>query len=205
LPLVVGRATRLAQFLTAADKTYVATVRFGAASSTYDAEGLEGPPDPVDVGRDALESCLTGFRGTYLQTPPPFSAKKVGGVPAYKLARSNQPQELKPVSVTVSALDLESLEDGRATVRMVCSSGFYVRVFAHELGRRLGCGGYLERLRRTRAGDFGLETAVTLDAVLAEGPASLARLVPMERLLPRLPTVVLTDEAARRAAHGSLL
>jgi tRNA pseudouridine55 synthase len=205
LPLVVGRATRLAQFLTATDKEYVAAVRFGAASPTYDAEGVDRAPGPVDVDRAAIERRLEEFRGTYLQTPPPFSAKKVGGVPAYRHARVNQPVALKPVTVTVSSLALESFEGGRAIVRMVSSSGFYVRVFAHELGRRLGCGGYLEALRRTRAGDFGLEAAVTLDTVVAEGAGTAGRLVSMDRLLPMLPAAVLTEVGTERALHGSLL
>src|SRR6185436_19509752 len=112
-------------------------------------------------------------RGTYLQTPPAFSAKKVGGVPAYRRARANQAVDLKPVEVTVSSLDLESVEGSRATVRLTCSSGFYVRAFAHDLGQRLGCGAHLEALRRTRAGDFGLDAAATLATIVADGQAAV--------------------------------
>jgi tRNA pseudouridine55 synthase len=208
LPLVIGRATRLARFLSAADKTYMADVRLGAASPTYDSEGLpepfEAPRDP-GIGRDAVERELGHFRGTYQQTPPPFSAKKVGGVRAYKRARANQPVELRPVSVTVSSLDLEACEGGRAVVRIVCSTGFYVRAFAHELGQRLGCGAHLEALRRTRAADFDLDTAISVETLVEEGPAARRRLISMDDLLPRLPPVVLTEVAARRAAHGGSL
>src|SRR5262245_46632748 len=154
LPLVVGRATRLARFLSASDKTYVAGVRLGAASPTYDSEGVpasSAPPADAGIGRDAVERELAPFSGPHPQTPPPFSAKKVGGVRAYRRARAHQPVELQPVTVTVSSLELEAFDGGRAVVRIVCSTGFYVRAFAHELGERLGCGAYLEALRRTRA------------------------------------------------------
>ena len=209
LPLVVGRATRLAQFLSSDEKEYVADLRFGAATSSYDGEA------PVDDGRidesiaavesPVLDRLLDDFRGTYWQTPPPFSAKKVGGTPAYRLARAAKPVELKPVKVTVRALELLSCSDGRATLRVVCSSGFYVRSLAHEIGKRLGCGAYLQALRRTRAGEFTLEHAATLDRLESEGADAMTHLVPMSDLLPLLPPVVVNDRGARRAVHGNAL
>jgi tRNA pseudouridine55 synthase len=207
LPLVVGRATRLAQFLTADEKEYVADIRFGATTTSFDAEGViqSGSIEPANIEPPMLTSMLDDFRGTYWQTPPPFSAKKVGGTPAYRLARSEKPVELKPVTVSVRFLELVSCGEGRARLRIVCSSGFYVRSLAHEIGKRLSCGAYLEALRRTRAGDFTLDRATTLDRLEKEGGSALAHLVPMSELLPLLPPVVVNERGARRAAHGNAL
>ena len=206
LPLVIGRATRLAQFLSSDEKEYVADVAFGVSTSTYDALGSELPHEasaPVDLSR--LDGALGEFRGTYLQTPPAFSAKKVLGKPAYELARSGAAPELKPVQVTVTALEVLEQGERRASLRVVCSSGFYVRTLAHELGRRLGCGAYLAALRRARAGTFTLADAVPLDVLEQEGVAAALRLIPLERLLPAIPSVVLTEDGVRRALHGNLL
>lgn len=207
LPLVVGRATRLARFLSGADKTYVAGIRLGAATETYDAEGILAsdplPEAPPDLDAATVREALGAFRGAYLQRPPPFSAKKIAGVPAYKLARRETPAELQPVPVTVHALTLEDYRGGLAIVRVVCTAGFYVRVLAQDLGRALGCGAYLESLRRTRAGDFAEEHAVTLESL--EGQRGAAAIIPMDALLPGLPPVTVTERGARRAAHGNAL
>lgn len=209
LPLVLGRATRLAQFLSADEKEYVADVRLGASSDTYDAAGRLSPtlpersddwPSPATV-----DHALSEFRGTYWQIPPPFSAKKVAGTPAYRLARRAQPVELRPVSVTVSELTVVSCADGLVRMRLVCSAGFYVRSLAHELGVRLGCGAYLEALRRTRAGSFRIEEAVPLSAVEAAGVDALRYLLPMNRLLEDYPAVVVNPRGVKRAAHGNAL
>ena len=218
LPLVVGRATRLAQFLTVDDKEYVAGVRFGKASPTYDADyrihaddsgnvAVMGPPPrpPADVDAERIQAFLPDFTGTYLQTPPPFSAKKISGVPAYKLARRQVRVEIAPVPVTVHAITLEGYDAGLARLRVVCSSGFYVRSLAHGLGERFGCGAHLESLRRTRVGEFGLEHALPLDQLEREGPRALRHLVPMGSLMPFLPPVVVNERGARRAAHGNAL
>lgn len=206
LPLVLGRATRLARFLSGADKGYVAAIRLGAATDTYDAEGIaDAPPPPPPAGLDqaGVRQALGAFRGGYLQLPPPFSAKKVAGVPAYKLARKEAPAELRPVPVTVHTVILDSYRDGLAVVRIVCSAGFYVRVLAHDLGRALGCGAYVETLRRTRAGDFDEAQATPLEVLERGGAAD--RIIPMDALLPALPPVTVTERGARRAAHGNAL
>lgn len=208
LALVVGRATRLAQFLSSDEKEYRATVRLGMSTPTYDAEGIGTAGDRTsrlqpDVSDGDLESALTHFRGTYLQTPPPYSAKKVAGVRAYHHARKQQVVELKPVEVTVRVLDLVQADATRVELRLVCSSGFYVRTLAHELGQRLGCGAYLEALRRTRAGDFTLEQAVALDAVQADPGLAASRLVPSADLLPGFPRVALNEAGARRVRNGN--
>jgi tRNA pseudouridine55 synthase len=217
LALVIGRATRLAQFLSSDEKEYVAGVRLGWSTATYDAEertvrGDHGeltvlPPlhAPPQIGEETVREALTSFVGSYAQLPPPFSAKKIAGTPAYLLARLQKPVELKPADITVKGLDLVSLRDGLATLRIVSSSGFYVRSLAHDLGQRLGCGAHLESLRRTRAGEFRIDQATPLDVVQAEGIEALTRLVPMASLLSKLPGVVVNQRGARRAAHGNAL
>ena len=207
LVLVVGKGTRLASFLTGAEKEYMARVRFGTATPTYDAESRgpqQGGPAPPLEAADIVAQ-LTAFTGTYLQQPPPYSAKKVAGVPAYKLARQQKLVEIKPVEVTVSALELRSYSGGVAELRIVCSSGFYVRSLAHDLGARLGCGAYLESLQRTRVGAFAIENARPLADIVAAGAAAREWIVPMEHLLPDLAAVTLTEEGARRALHGNTL
>ena len=204
LPLVIGRATRLAQFLTADRKEYVADVRFGATSATYDAEGPIAQSESARVcSADDVAAALDAFRGTFAQTPPPFSAKKVEGRRAYKLARRDEPVAIPPVDVTVEMLDLLSFDGEVARLRVVSSSGFYVRSLAHDLGQRLGCGAYLQALRRTRAGSFDLDAATALEAIEREGTAALERLVPMEQVLIGVPAVRLTPDGLRRASHGN--
>ena len=215
LPLVIGSATRLASFMSGADKEYVARIRFGVATATYDAEGLPSRTEAPAAGLAAAVARLTApditealhaFEGRFLQTPPPFSAKKVGGTPAYKLARQRKPVDVKPVDVTVREIELRAYSDGLAEVRLVCSSGFYVRSLAHDLGERLGCGAHLEGLRRTRAGELTLDDAVTLDVVARDGlPVVERRLIPMSRLLTHLPSVVVSDLGAKRTGHGRAL
>ena len=209
LPLVIGRATRLASLLSASDKQYEAGVRLGAATATYDAaERLATggpPPAPPDVSTKSILDALGAFRGELQQVPPPFSAKKVGGVRAYERARLEQPLELAPVTVTVRELDVVSLHEGLLTLRLTVTAGFYVRTLAHDLGVRLGCGAHLESLRRTRAAGFGLPDAVELGALQDNSALATERLIPMERLVPELPSVRLHESGRIRAAHGNTL
>jgi tRNA pseudouridine55 synthase len=217
LPLVIGRATRLASMLSGADKQYEAGVRFGYATDTYDSTGSVAPdsrysddPDarpPIDelVDMAAIEAALVPFRGTFQQTPPKFSAKKIDGVAAHRRARRNQEVEMRPVTVSVSELVLLGYADGLARLRVTATAGFYVRSLAHDLGAELGCGAHLESLRRTRAGEFGLDRAVPLDRVQSEGLAAAGLMVPLEQLLTEVPAVVLTDRGAARAGHGNVV
>jgi tRNA pseudouridine55 synthase len=204
LPLVLGRATRLARFLSGTDKTYEAVVRLGFETDTYDSEGrpgtrADGPlPDPETVARTA-----EAFLGEFEQVPPPYSAKKVGGTPAYKLARRDVAVALAPVRVTLHAIEVLGHDDDRVRLRLTCSAGFYVRSLAHDLGAALGCGAHLVQLRRTRAGDFGLDTAVPLDRLDAQ--AVERALTPLDRLLPDMPAAILTTLGARLARHGQAL
>jgi tRNA pseudouridine55 synthase len=206
LPLVVGRATRLARFLAAGEKAYDAVIRLGAATDTYDATGrIVGATGitPASITPADIERELEHFRGTFRQAPPPYSAKKIDGVRAYKLARAAKPSEPAAVEVSVRELSLESYADGLARVRLVCSAGFYVRSLAHDLGARLGCGGYLEALRRTMSAGFRLADAVPLDMLERDPSRGLDAFVAMDRLLAHLPAAVLSPRGAERAAHGN--
>lgn len=193
LPLMIGRATRLARFLEGGTKRYQALIRFGWSTSTYDREGekISEPLEPA-FPREDLEMCLNDFRGTFEQTPPPVSAKKIGGVPAYKLVRKQVSFELKPAQVTVHSLELDSFDGVTARISLRCSSGTYVRAIAHDLGQRLGCGAFIDALRRTASGDFIEEQARTLDelARLAEERRLAEAVIPGAQLLPQFPSEV---------------
>jgi len=213
LPLVVGRATRLARFLSAGDKAYEAVIVFGYATDTGDSAGRPiTPPGPSPdasraPSREAIERALDGFRGTFLQHPPVYSAKKIGGKRSYDLARaasSGPGSDMRPraTEVTVRRLDLVGVEGGQVTVRLDCSAGFYVRSLAHDLGERLGHGAHLSELRRTRSGEYTLDDAIALDAAERDPGAAATRLVPLARMLQRLPAIALTPDGERRARNG---
>ncbi len=203
LPLVLGRATRLARFLTSDVKRYEAVIHLGQATDTYDRTGQPtGPAAVFTATRDEIEAALARFRGTFAQTPPPYSAKKIGGVTAYRLARRCEAVTPAAVTVTVSRLDLRECHGDRVTVDVECSAGFYVRSLAHDLGAALGCGGHLAALRRPASGEWTLAHAITLDACERDPDAARARLVPMSGLLAWMAGVRLTDEGVARIRHG---
>ena len=205
LPLVIGRATRLAQFYVRAEKVYDAVIRFGYATDTYDRDGTPvGPQTEPRIDRAQLEAALENFTGLLQQTPPPISAKKVDGTPAYKLARKNIPVELKTVEVTVYSLDLLGLEGPEAHVLVRCSAGTYMRAIAHDLGKALGCGAFLKSLCRKASGDFTLEQARTLPALEAlarEGRLGDA-LIPAAQLLPQFPAETVDAITAGQVRQG---
>ena len=152
-----------------------------------------------------ITQAASDFVGSYQQRPPPFSAKKIAGVRAYTLARRQQPIALTSAQVTVEALTLLSIDGPQVRCRIVCSSGFYVRSLAHDLGTVLGCGGCLQTLRRERHGPFSLQAAVPLARITGHGGSVTAQVVPMGALLPEMPAVVVSNPGARRAAHGNPL
>src|ERR1039458_4001001 len=167
LPLLMGRFTRLAQYFSAAEKSYTGSIRFGFATDTYDAAGEPGGPDHWPDAAETLtfervREAAARFHGEMEQMPPQFSAKKVDGQPAYKLAREGKPVQLKPARVRIDAFVIEALEGPEASFPIDISSGGYVRSVAHELGHDLGCGAPLSRLRRVQAGVFTLDQAHTL-------------------------------------------
>jgi tRNA pseudouridine55 synthase len=204
LPLVVGTATRLASLLSGGEKEYIAGIRLGLATDTYDAVGRESVPSPPSgISASDVEAALADFRGSFEQVPPPYSAKKIDGVRAYKLARRNKPVQPSAARVTMHELRIEHYLDGLVVVRLSVSAGFYVRSLAHDLGRKLGCGAHLETLRRVRAGSFTESDSVMLSRVELEGISAAERILPLERLLPEIPGVVLTERDRERAMHGA--
>ena len=217
LPLVVGRATRLASLFAGASKQYDAVIRLGLITDTYDITGtvVGGADAPrrdatpalgvLQPSPETIAHTVAGFVGSYAQRPPPFSAKKIDGVRAYDLARRRQPVEVTPAQVTVEALTVLSIDGPRIRCRMVCSSGFYVRSLAHDIGGVLGCGGCLETLRRERHGPFTLQAAVPLAQIVEDRAWAVTQLMPMGSLLPGIPAVVVSDQGASRAAHGNAL
>lgn len=212
LPLVLGNMTRLAQFYLASEKSYEGVIRFGFATDTYDAEGEPvGEAQELVLKIEQVRAMSGKFLGTIEQTPPPFSAKKVNGVPSYKLARRKKDVPLKAVSVEVKQFDISKLEDSRAHFAARVASGTYLRSIAQEMGQLAGCGAHLESLRRTAVAEFQLDDAHTLaeleQAALggeaAGGEVNLdAIVVHPRKLLPALPSVTADDEATSKIRHG---
>jgi len=172
LPLVTGSLTRLAQFYIASEKTYEGVIRFGFATNTYDADGEPlGELSPVGsrVALDDLQKLAAEFHGLIDQIPPPFSAKKIHGVPAYKLARKQKEVILQSVHVEIKDFTITAVEADRAHFRARVSSGTYMRSIAHEMGQRLGCGAHLASLRRTSVAEFDITQAHTLEQIEFQG------------------------------------
>jgi tRNA pseudouridine55 synthase len=205
LPLVVGSFTRLAQFYLMSEKTYEGTIRFGFSTTTYDAEGeLTGSPAQPNFSREELDAAAARFRGVIAQTPPPFSAKKIKGVPAYKLARKQQEVRLEPVEVEIKELDILTFEDDRARFRARVGSGTYMRSVAHDIGQVLGCGAHLESLRRTNVAEFAIEDAHTLDDLesFRAKPELEGLCVHPRKLLPALPAITADEMATAHIRSG---
>jgi tRNA pseudouridine55 synthase len=205
LPLVIERATRLAQFYTRSDKIYEGLVRFGWSTTSYDRAGEPTSYQrEVTINPEELERHLEKFRGEILQTPPAVSAKKVEGKRAYELARKNIAVELEPVKVHVYELTVLSVEGQRVKLRAHCSGGTYMRSIAHDLGLAIGCGAHLEELRRTASGEFDISQARTLEQLerLAADERLVDALVPAAQLLPGIPTVFVDDLTARLVRNG---
>jgi tRNA pseudouridine55 synthase len=205
LPLVIGTATRLARFYTASEKIYETVIRFGFATDTYDRAGVPlADPVPVTLDRARLESELARYIGVIQQVPPPVSAKKIGGVPAYKLVRQNKPVDLAPVEVEIYEARLMSVESDTASLLIRCSSGTYVRSIAHELGQALGCGAHVHALRRTRSGDFDIAQSRTIEALeaLRAEDALPQVLIPAAELLPAFPLVRVDPLTAGQIRQG---
>jgi tRNA pseudouridine55 synthase len=206
LPLVLGRLTRLAQFYTGSEKTYEGVIRFGFATDTYDAQGEQVGTAVENVQLSLEELCCLAkrFRGVIEQIPPPFSAKKIDGVPAYKLARRKQEVELKAVQVEIKKFEIVGVMGNRAMFRARVSSGTYMRSVAHDMGQLLGGGAHLTSLRRTRLAEFGIADAHTLEelAVAAKNERAEELLVHPRQLLPEFPAVTATDETAAMIRAG---
>jgi len=208
LVLLLGKATRLAQFYIGRRKRYTATIRFGYPTDTYDSIGTATGPDAAPIlDRAEIEKLAAAMTGRFAQTPPPFSAKKIQGKAAYELARKNKPVELKPVEIEVYEFRVTEIEGPRAKVAIECASGTYIRSIAHDLGQKLGCGAHLEEIARTAVGEFTLDQAVTVEALHAAAQQSAEKLssyvLPLELLLPELPRLNVLPIVERQIRHGS--
>ena len=227
LPLVVGNFTRLAQFYLRSEKVYEGTIRFGFSTDTYDAEGdPTSTPENVSLKEESVDAAAAKFRGLIQQVPPPFSAKKIKGVPAYKLARKKKEVVLQPVHVEIKEFEIASVNGDRVSFRARVASGTYMRSVAHDMGQLLGCGAHLELLRRTAASEFMLQDAHSLDQLALpvtkgagktdatenlsrtcgepqETPATLADLfIHPRKLLPQFPSMTVDDATAARIRAG---
>jgi tRNA pseudouridine55 synthase len=225
LLLVVGRATRLAQFVAAGDKRYTAVVRLGVATDTYDGEGrpvkiAQGPSaqDVTFPTEAEIDRALDRFRGSFEQRPPAFSAKKIAGRRSYSLARASRSRvEARgtadadpvpapdPVVVTAERIDIVGAVADLVTLDITCSPGFYVRSLAHDLGADLGIGAHLVELRRTRCGDVDVGSAFGLATLESDPAGARAAVIPLAAMLPSLGSVVLTAAGVDKAVHGRVL
>jgi tRNA pseudouridine55 synthase len=206
LPLLMGRFTRLAQYFSSAEKSYTGTIRFGFATDSYDAEGaMTGEPIIPELMLGQVRHAAERFHGDMQQTPPSFSAKKIAGKPAYKLAREGKPVELKPATIHISRFEIVGLSGLDAQFEIAVSAGGYVRSVAHEMGQNLGCGAHLSSLRRIRAGVFTLDDAYTLEDLqqLTGDVAALeAKCIHPRNLLPEMPGVTGDEIALGRLRNG---
>jgi tRNA pseudouridine55 synthase len=211
LPLLLGKFTRLAQYFSSAEKSYAGAIRLGFATDTYDAEGEAAGQDSWLEWAEALtlqqvREAAGRFHGEMEQMPPPFSAKKIGGKPAYKLAREGKPVELKPATVRISSFEITALDGAEAAFTMSISAGGYVRAVAHQLGQDLGCGAHLSCLRRTQAGVFtlaGAHTLEELEQLTGNIEALEALCVHPRSLLQEMPSVTGDAMALGRLRNGA--
>jgi tRNA pseudouridine55 synthase len=220
LVLLVGRATRIAQFLTSAEKEYEAVIRLGYSTDTGDPTGVRIDPEfhpkaqrPQSVRQEHVEMAMASLRGEISQLPPMYSAKKIGGRKLYEHARRGEEIEREPLPVTIHEFGMLTPthsgtvnDDGTLDiqVRVVCSAGTYIRTLAEDLGRKLGLGAHLIELRRTRAGEFTIDAALTLERledVVTQNDLSNAFISPHDAL-SHLPSIDLDDEQLRKALHG---
>ena len=205
LPIVVGNLTRLAQFYLHSEKVYEGVIRFGFATDTYDADGEPSTPSQhVSLNCDEVRALAAQFQGKIRQTPPPFSAKKIAGVPAYKLARKKQEVVLQPVEVEIKEFEIRTATGDHATFRARVASGTYIRSIAHEMGQKLGCGAHLASLRRTAVAEFAIEEAQSLPALeeaMRQGTIDSVFVHP-RKLVPQLPCVTTSEETAALIRSG---
>ncbi len=200
LIVCLGRATRLAEYLTGQDKRYVATIRLGQETDTYDAEGSVVAEKPVDISSPQLDSALEHFSGEIEQIPPMFSAVKVDGQPLYTRARQGQTIERPSRFVSIYEIRLINWSLPDLEIQVHCSSGTYIRAIAHDLGHILGCGGFLTSLRRISVGDHLLEESIPLTDLNQENLTKNIR--PMDTAVRHMPQVTFNPEQALALFHG---
>lgn len=205
LVICLGKATRLAEYVSDGDKIYRAEVRLGVETDTWDADGtVLVEADPSHITRQAVEEALSRLTGEIWQTPPAFSALKHQGRPLYRLARKGAPVEVPPRRVTIYRLSVDAWAPPLVTLTVYCSKGTYIRSLAHDLGQALGVGAHLAALVRLAVGPFRLEEALSLEALarsVREGNWA-AHLAPMTRALEQFPSVTVEGETLEAILHG---
>lgn len=206
LPLCFGEATKFAQDLLDADKTYETVVHLGITTNTGDTEGEVLETKPVDVTREQIDAVLAQFRGDIMQVPPMYSALKRDGKPLYEYARAGITLEREARPVTIHLLEFVAYQAPFLTLRVQCSKGTYIRALGEDIGVALGCGAHLNALRRIQVGDLFIDRAITIEQLIAtEEGARSALLAPVDALLTSFPALYLSEELARRFLHGQRL
>ena len=207
LPICVGQATRVAEYLSESGKAYQADINFGTATDTYDAEGtITATASTADLTLNMIQETLEQFRGPQMQNPPLYSAIKIQGQPAYKRARAGEVIVLEPRPIVIHALEILEWIPPRLTLAIECSKGTYIRSLAHDLGMQLGCCAYLEALVRTRSGPFTLSDSITLEqfADAVETNSIQHYSFPLDKALEQYPAMKLDVETAERIKHGNI-
>ncbi len=187
LVILVGKATKLSQYLMSLDKVYTGQFRLGIETNSHDCEGEVVAELPVPEGLDesGLREKMNGFLGDQYQTPPMFSAKKVNGIPLYKLARQGQEVQREPRFINIARFDLLKFEKPYADFELACTKGTYVRTVCHDLGKRIGCGAHMTVLRRTISGKFDVKNAVTVAQLEQMNPSAIKKqLIPISEAAP---------------------
>ena len=206
LPILVGRATRIAEYLIDWDKEYRAVLRLGETTDTQDATGqILTKVDSSEVTEDVLQSVIARFRGVQQQLPPMYSAVKVGGQRLYKAARAGRSVEREERSIVIHQLEIVAVHGRDVILRIVCSKGTYIRTLCADIGQALGVGGHLLALERRRVGPLSIEQAMTIDQVAGHLTTGTLReqFISLDQLLFQLPAVVVNAEQAQRVLHGS--
>lgn len=206
LPVCLGKATRIIEYLFDETKTYLAEVEFGVVTDSYDSEGaIISTSDPRNVTAEKIEAALSGFRGEIMQVPPMYSALKHGGQPLYKLARTGVEVERKPRRVHISSIEIKSWQPPVATLEIDCGKGTYIRSLAHDLGTALGCGAYMKSLVRKRVGPFKIEDAATLEELEEsfKTESGSNHLFPIDYPLSGFISITVSDEQKTLLLHGS--
>jgi len=206
LPICLGEATKFANFLLDADKSYLATVKLGITTTSADAEGEVIAQKPVNVTLQQVESVLHQFIGDIEQTPPIYSALKVDGKPLYAYARAGQEVEIKSRYVSIHQIHLEHFEADELVFTVICSKGTYIRTLAQDIGAKLGCGAHLKGLRRLTSGTFDLQDALPLEVLSELSLAELdAKLLPIDIKIQHLPMLTLNSEQTDIIQHGQAI
>lgn len=210
LPVAIGRATRLQQFYAGSRKVYSGSIRFGFSTDTYDSDGRPTSEIiPVRFAASDLETTRRRFLGKIEQTPPHFSAKKVKGVPAHRLARKNCPVVLRPVPIEIFRFDLNRRSGEEVDFKIECSAGSYIRSIAHDMGQTLGCGAHLTSLRRLASGEFTLTRSIRIQEFLQNNEPETPlqewknHVIPMWELLKWIPLILLQDDELKRITNGA--